>query len=60
MSEPRYDLGTQSWDKTCPCIRAEQRDPECPWHGRTVCPVHNMPDCSPLLNGCSRLTARSA
>ena len=21
------------------------------------CPVHGIPDCSPLLNGCSRLTA---
>jgi hypothetical protein len=24
---------------------------------RKLCPVHNMPDCSPLLNGCSLLTA---
>jgi hypothetical protein len=24
---------------------------------RERCPVHDMPDCSPLLNGCSRLTA---
>ncbi|MGV8973691.1 MAG: hypothetical protein ACOH10_15330 [Rhodoglobus sp.] len=24
---------------------------------RPRCPVHDMPDCSPLLNGCSRLTA---
>ena len=23
---------------------------------REVCPVHNIPDCSPLLNGCSLLT----
>lgn len=22
---------------------------------RIVCPVHGMPDCSPLLNGCSRV-----
>lgn len=21
------------------------------------CPVHGIPDCSPILNGCSRLTA---
>ena len=32
--EPLYNLETHTWDKTCPCIRAEQRDPECPWHGR--------------------------
>lgn len=25
---------------------------------RVVCPVHGLPDCSPLLNGCSRLTAK--
>ena len=29
--------------------RKERRDNECP--------VHLMPDCSPLLNGCSRLTS---
>jgi hypothetical protein len=23
---------------------------------RKLCPVHNMPDCSPMLNGCSELT----
>lgn len=22
---------------------------------RVLCPVHNMPDCSPLLNGCNRV-----
>jgi len=32
-AEPMYDLDTQEWTGTCPCIRAEQRDPECPWHG---------------------------
>ncbi len=29
--------------------RKDRRDNECP--------VHLIPDCSPLLNGCSRLTA---
>jgi len=24
---------------------------------RIVCPIHNMSDCSPLLNGCSRVIA---
>ena len=34
------------------------RDPAQPVvQERPVCLVHNMPDCSPLLNGCSRLTA---
>ena len=32
-AEPMYDLDAQEWTGTCPCIRAEQRDPECPWHG---------------------------
>lgn len=36
MSEPLYDLETQTWDHICPCIIAEQRDPECTWHGRSV------------------------
>jgi len=32
--QPTYDLATHTWSRDCPCIRAEQRDPECPWHGR--------------------------
>lgn len=32
------------------------QDPE-PGGSRPRCPVHDMPDCSPLLNGCSRLTS---
>lgn len=26
-------------------------------HWRRVCPVHHLTDCSPLLNGCTQLTA---
>lgn len=33
-TEPTYDPITHTWSHECPCIRAEQRDPECPWHGR--------------------------
>lgn len=28
-------------------------------HAPALCPVHGIPDCSPLLNGCSRLTAKA-
>lgn len=32
--EPTYSTGTRQWSGHCPCIRAEQVDPECEWHGR--------------------------
>jgi len=32
--EPRYDPRAGTWDKMCPCILAEQIDPDCEWHGR--------------------------
>lgn len=35
--------------------------PAAPVHPKSIrsalCPVHKIPDCSPLLNGCSRLTS---
>lgn len=33
-AEPLYDIDKGTWDKKCPCIYAEQVDPECQWHGR--------------------------
>jgi hypothetical protein len=32
--EPTYSVATGHWSGACPCIRAEQVDPECEWHGR--------------------------
>ena len=32
-SEPTYSPETREWTGTCPCILAEQVDPECEWHG---------------------------
>jgi len=34
VSEPLYDLNTRTWTETCPCIQAEQNDPDYPFHGR--------------------------
>ncbi|KKI18729.1 hypothetical protein XM48_10640 [Leucobacter sp. Ag1] len=33
-SEPTYSPETRQWTGTCPCLLAEQVDPECEWHGR--------------------------
>lgn len=33
-NEPMYSLVSRQWSGACPCVRAEQVDPECGWHGR--------------------------
>jgi len=32
--EPMYSLESRQWSAICPCVRQEQVDPECEWHGR--------------------------
>lgn len=61
MSEPLYNLETREWTHTCPCIRAEQVDPECVWHGRGLHSIYCGNTIAPVNNGgrwgsCARVT----
>jgi hypothetical protein len=50
LREPLSLAETMAHDTRCRHVKGSREG---------LCPVHLIPDCSPLLNACSRLTAAS-